>query len=63
MNETKYKYENKTVAEIFELQKEELEELQKKKIIQITFEEKAIIIKQTKVKLNLEEVTTPKLVA
>ena len=39
MNESKYRYQNKTPEEIIELEKEELEELRKKPITDLTFEE------------------------
>ena len=39
MNDSKYKYEGKTPAEILELETRELEELRKKPISELTFEE------------------------
>ena len=39
MNESKYRYENKTPEEICELEKAELEELRQKPITDLTFEE------------------------
>ena len=39
MNDSKYKYEGKTPAEILELETRELEELRKKPISDLTFEE------------------------